>query len=97
VAAGKLKGLTFGYIPDELLFSSASSNAKVMYGVLTRYLNKDGHAWPTEETLGRRLSWSESTVRRAIAELLRLGWLTKEQSRVNHGGWASNIYTGGQI
>jgi hypothetical protein len=33
-------------------------------------------------------------VRRTINELLRLGWLTKEQSRVHHGGeWAANIYT----
>jgi DNA-binding Lrp family transcriptional regulator len=94
VAAGKLKGLTFGYIPDELLFSSsASSNAKVIYSALTRYLNQDQQAWPTQQTLARRLSWSTDTVKRAINELVRLGWLTKEQCRVGHGEWASNLYT----
>jgi hypothetical protein len=91
--ASKLIGVPFAYIPEELLFSAASSNAKVMYGVLTRYINNEDRAWPTQETLTRRLSWSESTVRRAINELLRLGWLTKEQNRVNHGTWAANIYT----
>ena len=72
----------------------ASSNAKVLYSALTRYCNAEDRAWPTEQTLTNRLGWSESTVRRAIAELLRLGWLSKRQSRVNHGGtWAHNVYT----
>jgi transcription initiation factor IIE alpha subunit len=90
----KIIGVRFGYTPDDLLFSSASSNAKVLYSALTRYCNAEDRAWPTEQTLTNRLGWSESTVRRAIAELLRLGWLSKRQSRVNHGGtWAHNVYT----
>jgi GntR family transcriptional regulator len=90
----KIIGVRFGYTPDDLLLSSASSNAKVLYSALTRYCNAEDRAWPTEQTLTNRLGWSESTVRRAIAELLRLGWLSKRQSRVNHGGtWAHNVYT----
>ncbi len=59
---------------------------------LADYSNDEGVSWPAIETIRRQIgARSESTVKSAIAELAKEGWLTKEERKVG-GRNVSNIY-----
>lgn len=59
---------------------------------LADYSNDEGVSWPAVETIRRQIgAKSESTVKAAIAELEKNGWLTKEERKVG-GRNESNIY-----
>ncbi|MEN1361677.1 helix-turn-helix domain-containing protein, partial [Pseudomonas aeruginosa] len=50
---------------------------------LADYSNDEGVSWPAIETIRRQIgARSESTVKSAIAELAKEGWLTKEERKV---------------
>lgn len=59
---------------------------------LADYSNDEGVSWPAMETIRRQIgARSESTVKSAIAELAKEGWLTKEERKIG-GRNVSNIY-----
>ncbi len=55
--------------------------------------NKDGKCWPAIPTIARELKLSESTVRRAIEDLIKEGLITTEQRYLGSGGKSSLLYT----
>ncbi len=55
--------------------------------------NKDGKFWPAIPTIARELKFSESTVRRAIKDLIKAGIITTEQRYRDSGGKSSLLYT----
>lgn len=59
---------------------------------LADYSNDEGLSWPAVETIRRQIgAKSESTVKSAIAELEKDGWLTKRVRKAG-GRNLSNIY-----
>ena len=79
---------TFAQIPDVVLFSDLSSNAKVMFAALHKYSTLPKGAIPSHERLSQDLVLSVSTVRRAIDELKAAGFLVVTP---RHG--TSSMYT----
>lgn len=68
------------------------ARAKTVYMYLKDRSNKDGECWPAVKTIARDTSMSISTVKRAIADLIRYGLLTKEYRYRENGSHSSNRY-----
>lgn len=68
------------------------SRAKTVYMYLKDRANKDGECWPAVKTIAKDTSLSVSTVKRAIADLIRYGFLTKESRYRENGSHTSNRY-----
>lgn len=66
--------------------------AKTVYMYLKDRSNKDGECWPAVKTIAKDTSLSVSTVKRAIADLVRYGFLTKESRYRENGSYTSNQY-----
>jgi DNA-binding MarR family transcriptional regulator len=65
--------------------------AKYVYFHL-RDREKDGIAWPGINKMAHDLSMSRNTVKRALADLERLGYIRKEAFFLEDGKQASNRY-----
>ena len=51
-----------------------------------------GECWPGIKTIGADLGLSRSTVKRAIADLERHGYIEKEYRHRDNGSFTSNLY-----
>lgn len=57
-------------IPDLVLCSEIlSSNAKVLFTMISGLCNNTGYCWATNAYFSERLKWSSSTTKRALSEL----------------------------
>lgn len=63
------------------------------YIYLADRANKDGECWPAIPTIARELKLSQSTVRRALQDLRKAGFLETEQRYRKHGGKSSLLYS----
>ena len=54
--------------------------------------NKDGESWYAINTMAKDLSLSRSTIKRALAELIRQGRVEKQVRFRENGGCSSNYY-----
>lgn len=70
-----------------------STNARTLYGILCSYSNNAGESWPSVETLTEDLGTSESTFKRARAELQESGYLRISKRLHVNGRQRSNLYT----
>ena len=69
-----------------------SARAKQVLVYLHDRANQDGESWYAIGTMAKDLSLSRSTIKRALAELIRQGRLKRQpRFRVN-GGCTSNCY-----
>lgn len=68
------------------------SRAKAVYMYLKDRSNVDGECWPAVKTIAKDTSMSVSTVKRAIADLIRCGLLTKESRYRENGSHSANRY-----
>jgi DNA-binding MarR family transcriptional regulator len=66
--------------------------AKAVYMYLRDRADTDGKCYPAIGTIARDLNLSRSTVKRAIADLIRSGRLRKEQRWRENGGKSSCMY-----
>lgn len=66
--------------------------AKTVYMYLKDRSNADGECWPAVKTIAKNTSLSVSTVKRAIADLIRCGSLTKVSRYRENGSHSSNRY-----
>ncbi len=69
-----------------------SPRAKMVCLYLHDRANKDGESWYAIGSIARDLHLSRSTVKRAIQDLLRLGWIEKWPRYRENGGCTSNLY-----
>jgi len=69
-----------------------SSRAKTVYMYLKDRSNAEGECWPAIKTMARDTSMSISTVKRALADLIRCGILCKEYRYRQNGSKSSNRY-----
>jgi DNA-binding MarR family transcriptional regulator len=67
--------------------------ARTVYMYLWDRAGKDGSCWPSIGAIARELSLSRSTVKRAVADLTRAGFLRKEARYRENGGRSSCLYT----
>lgn len=67
--------------------------AKAVYMYLKDRSNKNGQCYPAIGTIAKDLQLSRRTVERAIADLVRVGLITKEQRWRENGGRSSLLYT----
>lgn len=51
-----------------------------------------GECWPGIKTIAADLGLSKSTVKRAIADLERHGYIEKEHRHRDNGSFTSNLY-----
>ncbi len=82
----------FAIIPEWVLHADISANAVRLYGVLNRFANSRGHAWPSRKTIADLMRVSVATVDRAKEELVELGALTVEPRTTPSGDPSSNLY-----
>ena len=77
---------------DFLYRTELPHRAVSVYVYLKDRANKDGECWPAIPTIARELKLSESTVRRALRDLRRGGYLITEQRYRTKGGKSSLLY-----
>lgn len=66
--------------------------AKTVYMYFKDRSNADGECWPAVKTIAKDTSLSVSTVKRAIADLIRCGVLAKESRYRENRSHSSNRY-----
>ena len=69
-----------------------SAKAKQVLVYLHDQANRDGESWYAIGTMARDLSLSRSTIKRALAELIRQGRVEKRARFRENGGRSSNWY-----
>lgn len=69
-----------------------SAKAKLVLVYLHDRANKDGESWYAINTMAKDLSLSRSTIKRALAELIRQGRVEKQVRFRENGGCSSNYY-----
>lgn len=69
-----------------------SARAKTVCLYLYDRANREGESWYAIGTIAADLSLSRSTVKRALADLIRLGWVEKQPRYRENGGQTSNLY-----
>ncbi len=72
--------------------SELPSRAIAVYLYLRARANKEGICWPAIPTMARELKMSESTIRRALRDLVRKGFLVIEERKRENGADSSNRY-----
>ncbi|MBU5310448.1 helix-turn-helix domain-containing protein [Tissierella carlieri] len=75
-----------------LYASELPHRARVVYMYLADRADKDGKCYPAIGTIARELRLSRSTIKRAISDLERSGYLRKEQRWRENGGKSSNMF-----
>lgn len=80
-----------GYF-DSIYAADLPHRAVAVYLYLKNRANGDGVCWPAIPTIAANLRLSESTVRRALADLTRGGWLEKSPQYRENGSSSSNCY-----
>lgn len=69
-----------------------SHRAVTVYMYLHYRADKDGKCYPAISTISKELKLSKSTVKRAIQDLEKLGYLTRKERWRENGGRSSNMY-----
>jgi Uncharacterized membrane-associated protein/domain len=70
-----------------------SHRAKVVYIYLRDHADAEGQCWPGIKTIAAELNLSRSTVKRAINDLEKHGYLEKKHRFRENGSYTSNLYT----
>ena len=78
---------------DSIYSDNLPSRAVTVYLYLVQRANSDGQCWPSERRIAMDLSMSKSTVKRAIADLVKSGYIRTEQRYRKTGAKSSLLYT----
>lgn len=73
--------------------NSVSGHAKALYMYLKHRGNAEGKSFPSVPTMARELHLSQSSVRRALAELVEHRYIARESRCRPNGACSSNLYT----
>lgn len=76
----------------KLYQSELPTRAIAVYLYLRGRANKEGVCWPAIPTMARELKMSESTIRRALRDLVQEGFLVIEERQRDSGADSSNQY-----
>lgn len=78
---------------DSIYSDNLPSRAIAVYMYLVQRANSDGQCWPSERRIALDLSISKSTVKRAIADLVKGGYIRTEQRYRKTGAKSSLLFT----
>ena len=78
---------------DPVYRSELPHRARTVYIYLADRANKDGECWPAIPTIAKELKLSQTTVRRALKDLRKAGWLQTEQRYRKNGAKSSLLYS----
>jgi len=76
--------------------SDLKPRARLVLNCLALHCNKDGQCFPSIRTIARECGYSVNTVKRALDDLVKAGFVFKEarfDKERKHGGQTSNLYT----
>ncbi|MFI3326306.1 MAG: helix-turn-helix domain-containing protein [Clostridia bacterium] len=68
------------------------SRCKIVLINLKDRANKDGECWPAIKTIAKDTSLSVSTIKRALNDLIKQGYIVKEKRFRPNGSNSSNLY-----
>lgn len=80
-----------GYVWDACASSGMKLSSVAIMARLADFSSDEGVSWPSIGTIARQIGAGESTVRTAITQLEKDGWLSRKQRR-NGNRNASNVY-----
>ena len=80
-----------GYFTS-LYSSELPHRARAVYMYLSDRSDKEGKCYPAIGTIARELKLSRSTVKRALADLEKSGYLRKELRWRENGGKSNNMF-----
>ncbi|WP_316389744.1 conserved phage C-terminal domain-containing protein [Enterobacter cloacae] len=80
-----------GYVWDACAASGMKLSSVAIMARLADFSNDEGVSWPSIATIARQIGAGESTVRTAISQLEKDGWLSRQQRRKGNRN-ASNVY-----
>jgi len=80
-----------GYVWDACASSGMKLSSVAIMARLADFSNDEGISWPSIGTIARQIGAGESTVRTALAQLEKGGWLVRKQRRQGNRN-ASNVY-----
>lgn len=73
----ELDGFRFSIVPEDVTFDTdLSMRGKAVYAALLRYGGSSGQRFPSYNGLAERMGVSRDTIKRAVGDLQRCGWLT---------------------
>ena len=78
---------------ESIYSDNLPSRAVAVYMYLVQRANSDGQCWPSERRIALDLSISKSTVKRAIADLVKGGYIRTEQRYRKTGAKSSLLFT----
>ncbi len=76
----------------EIYKSDVSSKSVLVYNYLKTCCNKENTCYPSAKTIAFNTRLSTSSVKRAIEELAKYGFLKVENRYRKNGGKSSNLY-----
>ncbi len=90
----KLKYSTFGIFPKEML-EGKKPYVQLIFTWLCTHANNDSlECFPSYDKLAKEAGVSKKTVERSVNELVEMGYLKKEQRRMDGSPQlSSNLYT----
>ena len=77
----------------EIYEKDLSTRAVTVYLYLYDRADREGKCFPSRQRIASDLNMSLSTVRRAINDLEKAGYIRKEKRMRENGGRSSNLYT----
>jgi DNA-binding transcriptional regulator YhcF (GntR family) len=77
---------------DAMYISDLPPRAKSVYFYLRDRTGKEGGCWPSLNTIAGDLSLSRSTVKRALDDLKRAGFIRSEPRYRENGSRSSSLY-----
>lgn len=77
---------------DSVYASGLPHRAVAVYMYLKERSDMEGKCWPGIRTICRDLRLSRSTVKRALEDLYRAGFVSREPRRRENGSLSSNLY-----
>lgn len=81
-----------GYFDSIYSDDSLPHRAKAVYMYLQDRMDGQRQCWPSIPRIAADLRLSESTVKRALRELERQGYINRYRRKRENGGWTSNLY-----
>ena len=81
-----------GYFGSIYSDDSLPHRAKAVYMYLQDRMDGQRQCWPSIPRIAADLRLSESTVKRALRELERQGYINRYRRKRENGGWTSNLY-----
>lgn len=81
-----------GYFESIYSDDNLPHRAKTVYMYLKDRMDSERKCWPGIRRIASDLHLSETTIKRAIRELEKGGYIQRNQRKRDNGGWTSNLY-----